>query len=106
MYEGPQITLSQDPLSKMVLVSLPTLPTLVENPKEPKSSMLKQLATTERRTFELIYEGGKASFILGAESDKEMKGYVKLLTSVYGGADVAEADSIPGYIKTIAKDLH
>jgi len=106
MYEGPQITLKQDQLSGMVFVSLPTLPTLADNPKEQKSAMLKQLATTERRTFELIYEGGKASFILGAESDKEMKGYVKLLTSVYGGVDVAEADSIPGYIREIAKEWY
>ena len=104
MYEGPEVALRQDPLSGMVFVSLPTLPTLAENPKEPKSAMLRQLATAERRTFELVHEGGKTSLLLGAGSDKEMKSYVTLLTSVYGGADVAEADPVPGYIREIAKE--
>ena len=106
VFEGSEVDLKPDTTSGMSLLKIPTFPSLAEDLEDPQAGMLKQLATNSKRTFELIYdEDGRWHGVLGAEGEKEMWAYLRLLRSVYGGLDVAAEDPIPAYARRLVRKL-
>jgi hypothetical protein len=56
------------------------------------------LAGQTVRTFELVYEGGKTEVLLSAETLEDMRKYAGLLSLVYGGMKLHNADRSPRFL--------
>jgi hypothetical protein len=63
---------------------------------------LAHLAAPTVRTFELVYEGGKTEVLLSAETLEDMRKYAGLLSLVYGGMKLDNADRCPRFLRQLS----
>jgi len=90
---------SGDISSKLVrLVKVPTTDEVLE---DSAIQPLSHLAAPTVRTFELVYSGGKTEVLLSAETVEDMRKYAGLLSLVYGGMKIENADGRPVFLQQL-----
>jgi hypothetical protein len=62
---------------------------------------LAHLAAPTVRTFELVYTGGITEVLLSAETVEDMRSYAGLLSLVYGGMKLQDAEPCPAFLQEL-----
>jgi hypothetical protein len=83
------------------LVKLVAVPKMEKVLDDSSVQPLAHLAASTVRTFELVYSSGKTEVLLSAETVDDMKKYASLLSQVYGGLKLEQADPAPRFLQQL-----
>lgn len=78
------------------------MPTTDESLEDAAIQPLSHLGVQTVRTFELVYAGGKTEVLLSGETVEDMKKYAGLLSLVYGGMKLDNADRSPRFLRRLS----
>jgi len=62
---------------------------------------LKHLPSRCSRSFEVLYDGGRISLLVGSADDRDLEAYKRFLVSVYGGFEFVEKSAIPSCMRIV-----
>jgi hypothetical protein len=64
-------------------------------------SRLKHLPSLYARSFELLYNEGRISLLIGSADGRDLEAYKGLLVSIYGGFEFVEESAIPSCMRIV-----
>jgi len=87
------------------LVRLEAVPKMEKVLEDSAVQPLAHLASPTVRTFELVYGGGRTELLLSAETVDDMKNYTSLLSLVYGGLKLSNAEARPAFLLELPRSI-
>jgi len=72
-----------------------TIPQIHQKLDAEAFSRLKHLPSPYTRSFELLYNRGRTSLLIGSADDRDLEAYKRFLVSIYGGFEFVEESAIP-----------
>jgi hypothetical protein len=83
------------------LVRLVKVPITDEVLEDSAIQPLSHLAAPTVRTLELVYSGGRTEVMFSAQTVEDMRKYTSLLSLVYGGLKLEQADPAPRFLQEL-----
>jgi hypothetical protein len=80
-----------------------TIPQIHQKLDAEAFSRLKHLPSPYTRSFELLYNRGRTSLLIGSTDDKDLEAYKRFLVSIYGGFEFVEESEISSCMKIISR---
>jgi len=87
------------------LVKLVAVPKMEKALEDCAVQPLAHLASSTVRTFEIVYGGGRTELLLSAETVDDMKNYTSLLSLVYGGLKLSNAEARPAFLLELPRSV-
>jgi hypothetical protein len=78
-----------------------TIPQIHQKLDAEAFSRLKHLPSPYTRSFELLYNRGRTSLLIGSADDRDLEAYIGLLVSIYGGLEFVKESAIPSFAKIV-----
>jgi hypothetical protein len=83
------------------LSRMKTIPQIPQKLDAEAFSRLKHLPSPYTRSFELLYNKGRTSLLIGSADDRDLEAYKRFLISVYGGFEFVEESAIPSCMRIV-----
>jgi hypothetical protein len=80
-----------------------TIPQIHQKLDAEAFSRLKHLPSPYTRSFELLYNRGRTSLLIGSTDDRDLEAYKRFLVSIYGGFEFVEESEISSCMKIISR---
>jgi hypothetical protein len=80
-----------------------TIPQIHQKLDAEAFSRLKHLPSSCTRSFELLYNRGRTSLLIGSTDDRDLEAYKRFLVSIYGGFEFVEESEISSCMKIISR---
>jgi hypothetical protein len=80
-----------------------TIPQIYQKLDTEAFSRLKHLPSPYPRSFELLYNKGRTSLLIGSADDRDLEAYKRFLVSIYGGFEFVEESAIPSCVRIISR---
>jgi hypothetical protein len=80
-----------------------TIPQIHQKLDTEAFSRLKHLPSPYPRSFELLYNKGRTSLLIGSADDRDLEAYKRFLVSIYGGFEFVEESAIPSCVRIISR---
>jgi len=77
------------------LSRMKTIPQIHQKLDAEAFSRLKHLPSLYTRSFELLYNKGRTSLLIGSADDRDLEAYKGLFISIYGGFEFVEESAVP-----------
>jgi hypothetical protein len=89
------------------VAALQKFPVLEKKLEEASSARLKHIASSSKRSFELVYskEVERTEIFIGSEGSGDLQQYEDLLSSLYGGISFKSMDPISAFLKVLSKKI-
>jgi hypothetical protein len=78
-----------------------TIPQINQKLDAEAFSRLKHLPSSYPRSFELLYNEGRTSLLIGSADDRDLEAYKRFLVSIYGGFEFVEESAIPSSMRIV-----
>jgi hypothetical protein len=85
------------------LSRMKTIPQIHQKLDTEAFSRLKHFPSPYTRSFELLYNKGRTSLLIGSTDDRDSEAYKGLLVSIYGGFEFVEESAIPSCVRIISR---
>jgi len=85
------------------LSRMKTIPQINQKLDAEAFSRLKHLPSSYARSFELLYNEGRISLLIGSADERDLEAYKRSLVSVYGGFEFVEESEISSCMKIISR---
>jgi hypothetical protein len=85
------------------LSRMKTIPQINQKLDTEAFSRLKHLPSQYTRSFELLYNEGRISLLIGSADDRDLEAYKRSLVSVYGGFEFVEESEISSCMRIISR---
>jgi len=83
------------------LSRMKTIPQIHQKLDTEAFSRLKHLPSSYPRSFELLYNEGRISLLIGSADERDLEAYKGLLVSIYGGFEFVKESVIPSCMRTV-----
>ncbi len=83
------------------VLRLTKVPEIKEPLEKEDAERLALLPSQVVRGFEVVFEGGATQILLSARNQREMDGYLGVMSSVYGQLEVVETSAKPAFLAQI-----
>jgi hypothetical protein len=80
-----------------------TIPQINQKLDAEAFSRLKHLPSPYTRSFELLYNRGRTSLLIGSADERDLEAYKRFLVSIYGGFEFVEESEISSCMKIISR---
>jgi hypothetical protein len=80
-----------------------TIPQIHQKLDAEAFSRLKHLPSPYTRSFELLYNRGRTSLLIGSADERDLEAYKRFLVSIYGGFEFVEEFEISSCMKIISR---
>jgi len=78
-----------------------TIPQIHQKLDTEAFSRLKHLPSPYTRSFELLYQEGRISLLIGSTDDRDLEAFKGLLVSIYGEFEFAKESAIPSCMRIV-----
>jgi hypothetical protein len=78
-----------------------TIPQIHQKLDTEAFSRLKHLPSPYTRSFELLYQEGRISLLIGSTDDRDLEAYKGLLVSIYGEFEFVKESAIPSCMRIV-----
>jgi hypothetical protein len=85
------------------LSRMKTIPQIHQKLDAEAFSRLKHLPSPYTRSFELLYNKGRISLLIGSADDRDLEAYKRFLVSIYGGFEFVEESVIPSCMRIVSR---
>ena len=85
------------------LSRMKTIPQIHQKLDAEAFSRLKHLPSPYTRSFELLYNKGRTSLLIGSADDRDLEAYKRFLVSIYGGFEFVEESVIPSCMRIVSR---
>ena len=85
------------------LSRMKTIPQINQKLDAEAFSRLKHLPSSYPRSFELLYNEGRISLLIGSADDRDLEAYKGFLVSIYGGFEFVEESEISSCMRIILR---
>jgi hypothetical protein len=85
------------------LSRMKTIPQIHQKLDAEAFSRLKHLPSPYTRSFELLYNKGRISLLIGSADDRDLEACKRFLVSIYGGFEFVEESVIPSCMRIVSR---
>jgi hypothetical protein len=85
------------------LSRMKTIPQIHQKLDTEAFSRLKHLPSPYTRSFELLYNEGRISLLIGSADERDLEAYKRFLVSIYGGFEFVEESEISSCMRIISR---
>jgi hypothetical protein len=78
-----------------------TIPQIDQKLDTQAFSRLKHLPSLYTRSFELLYNRGRTSLLIGSADNRDLEAYKRFLVSIYGGFEFVKESTIPSCMRIV-----
>jgi hypothetical protein len=83
------------------LSRMKTIPQINQKLDTEAFSRLKHLPSQYTRSFELLYNKGRTSLLIGSADGRDLEAYKRFLVSIYGAFEFVEESAIPSCTRIV-----